>query len=218
MLQIRKCKGEMKMRKQLITDTIKQGGYIHMSEYNAPTLYDASGHAVHRVPVATLERIANMDGMTKWHEHSAVYVARSNGGKYRDYENARYCKHVARELEEYADGNIYKCPECRSTHTITSDKYRCPQCGCVADLDEYDQQSLYDYLSENGLDIEYRIGADKEYRSCEIMVAWGGPNIYIDTARDAVLLYWSNERAQWHVRGDVSDMIDDVCEEQYDAL
>lgn len=112
---------------------------------------------------------------------------------------------------------MYKCPECNAEHVIPGEKYKC-SCGFVGDVDEYELQSLYDYLIENGLDIEYRIGSDKEYRSAEIMVAWGGPNIYIDTAENRVKLFWGGERAECYISGSVSDEIDDVCEEQYNCL
>ena len=134
-------------------------------------------------------------------------------------ENREYCKHVALELEAYAEGSIYRCPECNEILTLpddVGDKYRCPHCGSVSDVDDLEQQSLCDYFSDC-LDIEYRVsgrGRDT-FRSVRIMVAFGGPNIYIDTASKAVELYWWGDRASYPLSYDVCDAIDDWAAEMW---
>ena len=208
-----------------LLDVLELGGYIRRENGGRPALYDRYDEFVCRVPVATMHRLANTktkcwgNKLHLWmtrdgEQYLTTYTARV----YSEHENRERCITVADEIEAYADGNMYRCPDCGEFLNITSDRYRCPACGCVADLDEFEQLSMYDYLIENGLDIEYRIGADKEYRSCEIMVAWGGPNIYIDTASDTVKLYWGGEKAVYYIPGSVSDEIDDACEEQYNCL
>ena len=39
-----------------------------------------------------------------------------------DRENREHCKRIAEELEEYAEGLVYTCPECGSICTIEEDE------------------------------------------------------------------------------------------------
>lgn len=136
-----------------------------------------------------------------------------------DDENRAHCKHIARELEAYADGQVYRCPECGEIHRMpdaVGDKYRCPDCGTVNPVEDYEQLSVYDFLSDL-YDIELRVGMDGEYRSCKIMVAFGGPNIYIDTADAMVKLYWWTERAEYPLSYDARDAVDEFVEEWRDC-
>lgn len=146
-----------------------------------------------------------------------------------DRENREHCQRIAEELEEYAAGNVYKCPECgreytweRIEETEHEDEagwavYTCPDCGTEAREEDWEQMSLYDYFSDC-LDIEYRCGSDREYRSACIMVSCGGPNIYIDTAEKAVLLYWWTDRARYYLSSDAVDAVDDWAQEYWDCL
>lgn len=124
-------------------------------------------------------------------------------------DNRETCKRIAEELEAYASGDCVKCPHCGETHykydfdeSENEDGetvYTCPDCGEeVDDFDDLDMLSLYDYLSDN-YGIEYRIGNSGELRSAEIMIACGGPNIYIDTDRRAVVLYWWGSSAEYPI-------------------
>lgn len=55
---------------------------------------------------------------------------------------------------------------------------------------EVRQMSGFDYL-QDALDIEYRVGSDrKTYKSGEVLVAFGGPNIWIDTGSKEVIGAW----------------------------
>lgn len=132
-------------------------------------------------------------------------------------ENRAHCEHIALEVEAYADGCVYRCPECNETIHLPADvgdKYRCPDCGTIHAVEDLEQLSLWDYMSDI-LDMEYRVGSDREYRSCRIMVAFGGPNIYIDTDSRSVELYWWNERASCFLSSDACDAIDEWMEEYW---
>jgi hypothetical protein len=50
------------------------------------------------------------------------------------------------------------------------------------------------------------------------MIACGGPNIYIDTAEKAVLLYWWTDRARYYLSSDVVDQVDDWAREYWDCI
>jgi predicted RNA-binding Zn-ribbon protein involved in translation (DUF1610 family) len=132
-------------------------------------------------------------------------------------ENRRHCKHIAREIEAYAAGNVCRCPDCGEEIKMpddVGDKFKCPHCGEIRDTGDYEQLSVWDWLADV-LDVEYRVGSDKEYRSVKIMVACGGPNIYIDTAAAMVQLYWWTEYAEYPLSYDARDAIDEWAEEYW---
>lgn len=132
-------------------------------------------------------------------------------------ENREHCKHIAEELDAYTGGQVYRCPECGEEIRLpenVGDKFKCYHCGEVSDVDDLEQLSIWDYLNDV-FDIEYRIGSDKELRSVQIMVACGGPNIYIDTATKNVELYWWTERASYPISYDAAEDINAWAEELY---
>lgn len=132
-------------------------------------------------------------------------------------ENRNQCKHIAREAEAYADGAVHRCPDCGEEIRFpdnVGDKYRCPHCHTVTDVDDYEQLSIWDYMNDI-LDIDFIVSRDREYRSCKICVAWGGPNIYIDTASSYVKLYWWTEYAEYPLSYSARDAIDEWAEEYW---
>jgi len=74
------------------------------------------------------------------------------------------------------------------------------------------QMSAMDYLSDV-LDIEYRVGSDKKYRSSEVLVAFGGPNIWIDTKTEMVRGAWWGDGASLSYTDNMG--IDDALEELF---
>ena len=135
--------------------------------------------------------------------------------EYRDH-----CKAIADKLEAIAEGRLYKCPECGE---YVEDNNMFCECGCQVDLigndesDPWDQVSFYDYF-ENALDIDYITNSQKEYKACRIMVAYGGPNIYINTWEKRVELYWWTDSASFYLSSDVCNAIDECMEEYFNCL
>lgn len=137
-------------------------------------------------------------------------------------ENFEHCRAIAERLEKVVNGDFYKCPECGEIiewedeqYNGESETYKCPCCGEEIEESELETYNIYDEFTDNVYDIEYRIGSDRKYRSVEIMVACGGPNIYIDTGRKAVVLYWWNESAECPLNKATVGSIDEVFEELY---
>ena len=78
-------------------------------------------------------------------------------------------------------------------------------------------QSLYDYF-DDVYDIEYRIDGSGKYRSVRLMIACGGPDIYVDTDDSYVKLYWGNAQVSAPISYDTSDAIDDIFQEYYTCI
>mgnify|MGYP001793188905 CR=1 FL=1 len=74
--------------------------------------------------------------------------------------------------------------------------------------------SGFDYLQDI-LDIEYRVGSDREYRSAEILVAFGGPNIWIDTKTQTVKGAWWGDHAEASYTDEMG--LDGACEELFNC-
>jgi predicted RNA-binding Zn-ribbon protein involved in translation (DUF1610 family) len=182
----------------------------------------------------TQERAESAKTALQWHragDDVRIMYENNAGGIYRVSvikgaeqdaprdENWEHCKHISDELDKYADGIMYTCPDCGQVIEMpddVGDKYRCPCCGCVDEVDEYNQLSVYDFFVDT-YDIEYRCDGSREYRSACIMVACGGPNIYIDTGSGAVELYWWTESAKYHLRSDTKDAVDDWAREMWEC-
>lgn len=61
----------------------------------------------------------------------------------------------------------------------------------------FDNQPLdaFDYL-QDALDIEYIVNKDRNYLGARILVAFGGPNIWVNTRTKLVEGYWWGEYAK----------------------
>lgn len=57
-----------------------------------------------------------------------------------------------------------------------------------------EQPSAFDYL-QDALDIEYIVNGKRELLGARILVAFGGPNIWVNTRTNTVEGYWWNESA-----------------------
>ena len=142
-------------------------------------------------------------------------------------ENRNTCKRIAEELELYTDGNGYKCPNCGEVHSYDEYAetehqnadgetiYTCPNCSGDIEESELEATSIYDYFKSELFDIEYRINGSREYRSVCVMIACGGPNIYIDTAAKAVILRWWGENAEYPLSYKAVEAIDQYWEEMF---
>lgn len=138
-------------------------------------------------------------------------------------ENTAHCKRIAEELDAYVHGNVRRCPDCgeeinRDWDSV-GDQFKCPACGAVDDPDDWEYLSVWDYLNDV-YNVEFRMNGRScdDYRSVQIMVACGGPNIYLDTATKDVELYWWNERARWPMSYAAAEALDEWAVEYWGCL
>ena len=141
-----------------------------------------------------------------------------------DRENREHCKHIAEELEKYANGEIYRCPECGEAIEWNNDQYNseeasytCSHCDATFEESELEALSLWDYLSD-ALDFRFLMASDKSVIAVKICVAFGGPNIWIDTESQSVELYWWTDRASYPISRAVCDALDEWAEEYWGCM
>lgn len=139
-------------------------------------------------------------------------------------ENREHCKHIAETLDRIANGELFKCPECGeyisdndgAVYDEMHDVITCRHCKAEFNSDDAEYVSVYDYF-DDCYDIEYRIGSDREYRSVCIMIACGGPNIYVDTKNALVRLHWWADYAEYPIRYETRDAIDDAFNDLFNC-
>lgn len=83
----------------------------------------------------------------------------------------------------------------------------------IENLEKYAKSDFYDKEIDGScfndvLDIEYRIGSDYQYRSIKLCLAWGGPNIYLDTNCNQLIGYWDTTITRY-LDTDLCDAIDE---------
>lgn len=134
------------------------------------------------------------------------------------------CERLAAELGLYASGRAIRCHHCGAVYTLDAVEeyengdgwtaHKCPECGDEIDATYREDVTLCDYL-EDYLDLEYRIGADRTYRSASIMIACGKPNIYIDTKRGALC---TEDREIYPLRSELITAIDEWAEDHCNQI
>lgn len=125
-----------------------------------------------------------------------------------DIELRENCERIRQELEEFADGKLYDI----ETGDMVSREDAEDEDNFVDDERYQDFYSYY--LMDNlGIKVMHDIQSPDELYACNICVAWGGPNIYIDTYTECVEGYWGySGRASVAFSKRVTEMIDNEVE------
>lgn len=137
-----------------------------------------------------------------------------------DYDNTAHCIDIANELDAFASGNMIRCPECGEIVSAPYEEGESVEldCGCkvdIDDLDDLDEVNIYDYFEDHIYDIEYTISGDFDYRGVRVMIACGGPNIYVNTNNKRVELYWWGDTAYAALSDHAVEVIDAYFEDGY---
>ena len=142
-------------------------------------------------------------------------------------KNYEHCKAIADDLEKVASGDYFMYEG--ELYPLDTDDFSEVK-GChydeenavyiMADGEELCESEVYptdifEWLGDGIYDVEYTIGREKEYRGVRLMIACGGPNIYINTNSGDVELYWWNESARYPMSSDVVNAIDSIYEELF---
>lgn len=139
-----------------------------------------------------------------------------------DDENQEHCERIAQELDQIADGLVYICPECGGMFNIAEleedeeGRRFCPSCNEEIDTAYCEQLTMWDYFND-AFDIQYTIDSNGAFRGVRLMVTCGGPNIYVDTNRGSVVLYWWGDTAHYMLNDSTIDAINDAFEEYYNC-
>lgn len=81
-------------------------------------------------------------------------------------------------------------------------------------LEAGEEVTSYDYINYQ-LDIEYKVDSQLHYLGGEVLVTFGGPNIWIDTRHNQVHGAWGGDRVQFGYDDNMA--LDDCLSQLYDA-
>ena len=86
-------------------------------------------------------------------------------------------------------------------------------CVNIADsITSPDEQSAGEWM-ESTYDIRYLVDSQKRFLGAEILVAGGGPTIWVDTFREQVTGWWGTDKVQIYFQDNLG--LNDYCEEIY---
>ena len=130
-------------------------------------------------------------------------------GKYGEFEQecAEHCKSIADELQDYVDGKYWIDESENITEAVEGEDP--PEGMEVA--------TLYDYLRDN-YGVWSLVDSYCEVTSVRVLVAFGGPNIYIDTHEGEVQLYWGATEACYPLSGEVIEKVDEWGEDWFETF
>ena len=117
-------------------------------------------------------------------------------------------------------GNLAVCPHCGDIIDLCecagdySEDFPdiCPTCG--ESLDGYipEPYGVWEWL-EGVLSWDYIIGSDGTYRGADILIAWGGPTVVLDTRHNTIRGVWWTDR--YEIGGVCCTQIDEALEEHF---
>lgn len=144
-------------------------------------------------------------------------------------EHNEHCKRIAETLEKYASGNYFEYDgelypldseddfwntENNSFYLDDDGFYYYEIDGEKIDERDIEPASLWDCFDDDFIyDIDYILDRDKDLKAVRVMVACGGPNIYINTWDRRVELYWWGSNGNYDLSRELCDKINDYFRE-----
>ena len=128
--------------------------------------------------------------------------------KESEIRNSQHVQSIAGGLEFHDIKLGDECENCG--HEITEDcidRQECSEC-------EHNPNSAMDWL-EGALDINYIINSDMTFKAARVLVAFGGPNIWVDFHTNRVELNWWGESASCEFIDEIGVL--EMLEELYDC-
>ena len=87
-------------------------------------------------------------------------------------------------------------------------------CKSIAeDMTEGDRLQANSYMEKNVYDIEWITHQDHSYKAARLLVAGGGPNIWVNLQTNTVDGYWGCDKVTWGFVDNIN--LDNYCEEMH---
>lgn len=171
---------------------------------------------------AEINNMLNHGVLAYENDRITVYTAPTENRDCDKYENTARCIEIANELDAITSGCMVRCPECGELVSKPFEEGEDIEldCGCKVDIGDYDDLEpvdMWEYFYDRVYDIKYTVGCDLEYVGARIMIACGGPNVYIDTNTGRVVLYWWGETASAALSSATVDAIDAYFKDEYNT-
>lgn len=131
-------------------------------------------------------------------------------------DNEAWVESIAKTLDDIAHGRaILVDGVIKTWDELTDDERKAyEENRDIGDEDQPHDASMFDYLAEN-YGVWYTLDWDKELVHGKVCVAFGGPNIYINTDTGKVELYWWLDRADAPMTDAAIEAVNDFLDELY---
>ena len=107
-------------------------------------------------------------------------------------------------------------PEDRETYE-SEDEYVTDNIGEADDIDEPEQMSMADYISDNSLgDIRFEVDGKMELYGGKVLLAAGGPTVWLHD--DEIRGYWGGDTETWGLRSDARDALMEFFREEWETM
>ena len=133
----------------------------------------------------------------------------------KDKKDREICERIAQTLNDIAEGDIYIVRgELRHWDTLTQEER-----DLIVGDGAFEEATMADYFGndsdEGYLDVNYVIDRHRNYRSCRVLIQYGGPNIWVDTDSGRVELYRLGSYAEAGLSQKACTAVDDYFEQQW---
>lgn len=81
-------------------------------------------------------------------------------------------------------------------------------------VENYVEASGLDYLSD-ALDIQYVVNSDRSYHAARVLIAFGGPNAWVNTQTNQLEVAWWSEPVYRELPREFCEALDEALEELY---
>ena len=131
-------------------------------------------------------------------------------------DNKTRVESIAKTLDDIAQGRaILAGGDIKTWDELTDDERRAyEENRDIGDKDQPRDASMFDYLADN-CGIWYLLDSYKELVHGRVCMAFGGPNIYIDTDTGKVVLYWCLVRAEASMTDAAVEAVDEFLDDMY---
>ena len=86
----------------------------------------------------------------------------------------------------------------------------------LGEIEELEKSTGLNRYLDDVLEITYLIGSDKKYNGVELLVAYAGPNIYVNTRYNQIEGYWEADNCTISVKDKIG--LNDYFKEMWDCI
>lgn len=129
----------------------------------------------------------------------------------RNEEHRQYLLGIAHTIRDIAECTLYKLD---GEYVTEGEMISLIEAG-KNEEDDFEQVTIYDYLADVLDATYYTTGRDGDYKGVRLLLAYGGPNVYLDTYFRTLELYWGTESATVDLLPNEAAEVDDMWREVY---
>ena len=129
----------------------------------------------------------------------------------RNEEHRQYLLGIAHTIRDISEGILYNL-DCE--YVTEGEMISLIEAG-KNEEDDFEQVTIYDYLADVLDATYYTTGRDGDYKGVRLLLAYGGPNVFLDTYRMALELYWGGESATVDLLPNEAAEVDAMWLDQY---